>query len=125
MGTRLPAIYQKSLQFSGQRTSLFRPRLNGRQTILIFLVESSAYTYAATNSSGLQRGRWHFSPTFLTVDCPLLLAFIIASVASPTFLRVLNVRDALSMSCTIGLCTDRERLEEGGFATVLKPPRRL
>lgn len=105
----VPAISEKSLQFNRKRippsplstqTSVF----NGRRTI--FLVEPTAYTYDATNSSSVGCGR---DNTFLDlpfiVDYRLLLAFRTVPVPSPMFLQVLNVRNALSMRLATGLCT--------------------
>ena len=94
---RSPAIYQKSLQFNGQRASLFRPRLNGRQTVFsswnLVITRTHPLTQVVS-SVGDGTSRWPFYRRL-----PLASGVHnIVPVASPTFLRVLNVKNALSMS---------------------------
>ena len=85
-------------------------RLNGRQTI--FLVESGPYTYRNHQLKWVSGVGNEASHRLFIVDYRLLLAVI--SVASPTFLRGLNVGDPLSMRWATALLAERLPGRGGG-----------
>jgi len=87
-------LYQKSFQFNGQRIALFRSRLNASPDYIFLVLTRTQLLTQVVSGVGNRTSRRPFYRRL-----PLASGVHnMVSVASPTFLRVLNVRNMLSMS---------------------------